>query len=450
MLDKASHIYFLGIGGIGMSALARYFHSLGKKVSGYDKVNTPLTMALQDEGIEIHFEDWGDKALENIDFLIYTPAIPHNLNEYMAFMNSDVPKYKRAEILGEISKKYFTIAVAGTHGKTTITSMIAHLLHSSAIPIMAFIGGISNYFNSNLVIDTDAKIMVVEADEFDRSFLHLHPDIAIISSMDADHLDIYRDKSNLVNSFMDFARQIKKGGSLIHYDLLHIPNNIADNIYSYGENENADFQLIFQKIENKVQIMELLLRGVNLGEYSLPMPGRHNLLNATVALAVANILDIDSELTKRALLSYAGVHRRFERVIDTDNQVLIDDYAHHPTEIKAAIAAAREMYPGKKIMGIFQPHLYSRTRDFADDFAAELSELDSLVLLDIYPARELPIEGVSSEMLLQKVTLDNKQLVAKEDLPNFIIANSSAVILIMGAGDIDRQVDIVKQTLLNA
>lgn len=450
MLEKVGHIYFLGIGGIGMSALARYFHSQGKKVSGYDKVNTPLTMALQDEGIEIHFDDWGDKALENIDLLIYTPAIPNTLNEYKAFMDSDIPKFKRASILGEISKKYFTIAIAGTHGKTTITSMVAHLLHYSGIKINAFIGGISNNYKSNLIIDSDAKIMVVEADEFDRSFLHLHPDIAIISSMDADHLDIYSDKSNLINSFLEFAQQIKKGGSLIYSDSLDIPKDITDNVFTYGERNDADFQLKFQKIENKVQIMELFFRGDKLGEYKLPMPGRHNLLNATVALSVANILGIDSDMAATALLSYTGVRRRFERVIDTDNQVLIDDYAHHPTEIKAAIGAAREMYPGKKIMGIFQPHLYSRTRDFADDFAIELSKLDSLVLLDIYPARELPIEGITSQMLLQKITLANKHIVAKEDLPNFIIGNSSPVILIMGAGDVDRQVDIVKQTLLDA
>lgn len=450
MLDKVGHIYFLGIGGIGMSALARYFHLQGKKVSGYDKVNTALTMALQDEGIEIHFEDWGEKALENIDLLIYTPAIPYNLNEYIAFMDSDIPKYKRARVLGEISKNYFTIAIAGTHGKTTITSMISHLLHSCGISIAAFVGGISNNYKSNLIIDDDARIMVVEADEFDRSFLHLHPDIAVISSMDADHLDIYSDKSNLVNSFLDFAHQIKKGGSLIYSDLLDIPKDIADNVFTYGEKESADFKLIFHKIENKVQIMELSYRGYNIGEYRLPMPGRHNLLNATAAISVANILKIDPKLTAEALCLYSGVRRRFERVIDTDNMVLIDDYAHHPTEIKAAIVAVREMYPGKEIMGIFQPHLYSRTRDFADDFAAELSKLDSLVLLDIYPARELPIEGVSSQMLLQKVTLSNKQLVAKEDLPNFISYNYSPVILIMGAGDIDRQVDIVKNTLLNA
>lgn len=450
MLEKVGHIYFLGIGGIGMSALARYFHSQGKKVSGYDKVNTPLTMALQDEGIEIHFDDWGDKALENIDLLIYTPAIPNTLNEYKAFMDSDIPKFKRASILGEISKKYFTVAIAGTHGKTTITSMVAHLLHYSGIKINAFIGGISNNYKSNLIIDSDAKIMVVEADEFDRSFLHLHPDIAIISSMDADHLDIYSDKSNLINSFLEFAQQIKKGGSLIYSDSLDIPKDITDNVFTYGERNDADFQLKFQKIENKVQIMELFFRGDKLGEYKLPMPGRHNLLNATVALSVANILGIDSDMAATALLSYTGVRRRFERVIDTDNQVLIDDYAHHPTEIKAAIGAAREMYPGKKIMGIFQPHLYSRTRDFADDFAIELSKLDSLVLLDIYPARELPIEGITSQMLLQKITLANKHIVAKEDLPNFIIGNSSPVILIMGAGDVDRQVDIVKQTLLDA
>jgi UDP-N-acetylmuramate--alanine ligase len=450
MLDKVRHIYFLGIGGIGMSALARYFHVQGKIVSGYDKVDTHITKSLQNEGINIHFDDRGEKALEDVDLLIYTPAIPHNLNEYIAFMNSDIPKYKRAEILGEISKDYFTIAIAGTHGKTTITSMVAHILHDCGVKLNAFIGGISNNYNSNLIVDAEAKLMVVEADEFDRSFLHLHPDIAIISSMDADHLDIYNDKSSLENTFMDFARQIKKDGFLIHHENLNIPSDIADFVFTYGERDDAVFQSELLKIENKSQVFSFKDRSGNKEIYELPMPGRHNLNNITAALAVATFLYIHPIDAALSLKKYKGVRRRFERIIDTDNQVLIDDYAHHPEEIKAAIAATREMYPDKKVMGIFQPHLYTRTRDFANEFAAELSKLDSLVLLEIYPARELPIEGVDSQMLLNKVQLDNKQIVSKENLPTFIINNPSPVILIMGAGDIDRQVDIVKQTLLNA
>ncbi len=450
MLDKARHIYFLGIGGIGMSALARYFHSLGKKVSGYDKVNSPLTAKLQAEGIDIHFKDIGEKALLGIDILIYTPAIPKDLNEFIAFNNSNIPKFKRAEILGEISKNLFTIAIAGTHGKTTITSMVAHILHEGGTKINAFIGGISNNYNSNLIIDTSANIMVVEADEFDRSFLSLHPDIAVISSMDADHLDIYNDKSNLEKSFMDFAGQIKDKGILIHYESLKIPKNIADNVFTYGEGENADYQSQFIKIENKSQVFEFINKKNTIAKFSLPMPGRHNLNNVTVAIAIAQLLHINTADIADALSNYKGVRRRFERVIDTDKQILIDDYAHHPTEIKAAITAAREMYPGKQILGIFQPHLYSRTRDFANDFAKELSKLDSLALLDIYPAREMPIKGVSSSLLLQKIKLEDKFLVSKEELPTFVRNHRSEVILMMGAGDIDRQVNIVKQIIINA
>ncbi len=450
MLETVRHIYFLGIGGIGMSALARYFHVQGKIVSGYDKVSTPITKALQDEGIDIHFEDLGDNAIKDVDLLIYTPAIPHTLNEYTAFMNSDIPKFKRAEILGEISKDYFTIAIAGTHGKTTITSMVAHILHVSGLKVNAFIGGISNNYNSNLIVDADAHIMVVEADEFDRSFLHLHPDIAIISSIDADHLDIYNDKSTLENTFMDFTRQIKKGGTLIYHDKLNIPNDIADIVHTYGENDIDTFQSKFIKIKNRAQLFSFKDKSNITVNFELPMPGRHNLNNVTAALSVASLLNISKEQMFYALSTYKGVRRRFERLIDTDSQVLIDDYAHHPAEIRAAIYAAREMFPNYPIMGVFQPHLYTRTRDFADDFAKELSKLDSLVLLDIYPARELPIHGVDSQMLLQKVNLENKHLVSKDDLPNFIINNLSPLILMMGAGDIDRQVEIVKQTLLDA
>jgi UDP-N-acetylmuramate--alanine ligase len=450
MLSHLKHIYFLGIGGIGMSALARYFKSLGMKVSGYDKTASPLTMALESEGIEIHYDDRGENAAYQVDMVIYTPAVPKELQEFVYFNNSGIPMLKRAKILGEISKNYFTIAIAGTHGKTTITSMVTHFLNAAGIEVNAFIGGIANNFQSNLLLNPQAKIMVVEADEFDRSFLHLHPDIAIISSMDADHLDIYENKHYLRDSFYEFANNLKPGGTLILHEDLLPPPEFDKQIIRYGTSIGSNAQLIPQGIQNGKQYFAVSVLGKSYENLALSMPGHHNLLNATAALSVAFILHVQEQDLREAMESYLGVKRRFELRINSPKQVLIDDYAHHPTEIKAAIAAAREMNPQQDLMGIFQPHLYSRTRDFADDFAAALSAVDCLVLLEIYPARELPIQGVDSQMLLDKVQLkDNhhKYLLPKEKIVDFVKENNYPIVLIMGAGDIDRLVEPIEKSL---
>ncbi len=444
MLDKVKHIYFLGIGGIGMSALARYFNMQGVKVSGYDKTQSPLCDALESEGINIHYHDKGEQAIIGVDLIVYTPAIPNDLKEYIACKNSGIPMLKRAKILGEISKDYYTIAVAGTHGKTTITSMVAHFLNASGVAVNAFIGGITSNYNSNLILNKEAKIMVVEADEFDRSFLHIHPDIAIISSMDADHLDIYGDKNALKDSFFDFIKNIKKGGHLLLNEGLESPKDFNANKHYYGEAIDCDYRLNAKGISEGKQIFDL---NCFTEGFEMAMAGRHNLLNASAAIAVASILDIDNKKLQKAVNTYQGVKRRFQIIKNTEDHVLIDDYAHHPTEIKAAIAAAREMYPGKELMGIFQPHLFSRTKDFADDFAKELSKLDKLVLLDIYPAREKPMAGIDSQMLLNKVTLDDKILVSKEALANYVSNNKTEVTLMMGAGDIDRLVNIIGEVI---
>ena len=446
MLENYKNIYFLGIGGIGMSALARYFNMQGHNVMGYDKTITELTTALENERINIHYSDLGNDAIKHIDLVIYTPAIPSELNEYQAFKNSHIRMVKRAEILGEICNDYFTIAIAGTHGKTTITSMVAHFLNESGIAVNAFIGGIASNYNSNLILNKEAKIIIVEADEFDRSFLHIHPDIAIISSMDADHLDIYNDKDSLKESFFEFARNIKKGGTLILNEELDAPDNFNENIAYYGEKTSSNYQLIAKGIIDGKQIFAASFYNT---DFSISMPGRHNLQNAIAAIAAAKLVEINEEKLKKSIANYKGVKRRFEIINNCDEHILIDDYAHHPTEIRAAISAAREMYKGKEIMGIFQPHLYSRTRDFADNFAKELSKLDKLVLLDIYPAREKPIEGITSEMLLSKVTLSNKVLVSKEELSNYVANNTSEVTLMMGAGDINNLVNNISEVLCN-
>ena len=444
MVNNIKNIYFLGIGGIGMSALARYFNMQGDKVFGYDKTRTELTTSLENEGISIHYNDLGKAAIKDIDLVVYTPAIPSDLQEYIEFQKSGIRMVKRAEILGEITKDYFTIAVAGTHGKTTITSMVAHFLNESGIAVNAFIGGIATNYNSNLILNSEAKIMVVEADEFDRSFLHIHPDIAIISSMDADHLDIYDNKDSLKESFYEFANNIKAGGTLLLHDSLEAPANFNENIAFYGENDGSLNKLKTISVEEGKQKFSV----TNYSDsFEISMAGRHNLLNATAAISVAKLLEVEFNKLHKSVANYKGVKRRFELIAKCDEHILIDDYAHHPTEIKAAIAATKEMYVGKEITGIFQPHLFSRTRDFADNFAKELSQLDQLVLLDIYPAREKPIEGINSQMLLDMATNKKKTLVSKEKLSEYISQNSTEVTLMMGAGDINKLVIEISETL---
>jgi len=447
-LNTVKHIYFLGIGGIGMSALARYFNFEGKSIAGYDRTPSPLTDQLQSEGIQIHFTESIDLIPKETELVVYTPAIPSDNKELIHFQNSETTMLKRSEILGEISKNYFTIAIAGTHGKTTITSMIAHILKHNNIAVDAFIGGIANNFDSNLVLSKDAKVMVVEADEFDRSFLSLHPDMAIISAMDADHLDIYHSAEYLKDSFFMFTEQIKTGGWLISQSRLDVAPGFRGKLTRYSSREKADYQATEIHIEDGRTIFNIEKEDTKIVDFNLLMPGNHNVENATAAIVACAAYGLNMDQIKEGLRTYLGVKRRFEFLIREDSLIMIDDYAHHPEEIKASIQAVRSLFPHNKVTAVFQPHLFSRTRDFMDDFAQSLSAVDELILLDIYPAREKPIEGITSAHLLKKINLQQKYLWSKEELIQKIDQLEIEVLIMMGAGDIDRLLQAVKEKLL--
>ena len=447
-VKKIKTVYFLGIGGIGMSALARYFKANGAEVSGYDKTKTALTDALVSEGIAVHFDENISSIPKSIDLVIYTPAVPKEHKEYIFLKEKGCEIHKRAEILGLITNDIFTVAVSGTHGKTTITSMIAHILKQSGKDVFSFIGGISKNYKSNLILSEKNTIAVVEADEFDRSFLQLNPDIAIISSMDADHLDIYKNKDYLVESFRLFANQIKKNGILFLKKSL-VLDNVNAKTNTYSAKEKADYFAKDIKVENGFFYYTICCPDKINISVKAGIPGVHNVENAIAATAVALELGIKPAEIKKALQSFSGVVRRFDYRINKENFVFIDDYAHHPEEIKACVNAAKELYPNKKITGIFQPHLYSRTRDLADEFAKSLAMLDELILLDIYPARELPIEGVTSQMLLDKIKLKNKMICKKENLIEELIKRKLEVLITIGAGDIDQLVAPIEKSLKN-
>jgi UDP-N-acetylmuramate--alanine ligase len=440
--DEQHIIYFLGIGGIGMSALARYFHKMGVSVFGYDKTSTMLTRQLEDEGMNIHYEDNIDLIPASIGLVIYTPAIPSDMKELQFFKKNGIEMMKRAEVLGAISKNFKTIAIAGTHGKTTITSMVAHLLHTSGMPITAFIGGIANNFNSNLVQHLQPEYFIIEADEFDRSFLYLKPDIAVVSSMDADHLDIYESHERMLQTYTGFTENVKNEGCVIHKYGLNI--NVNRKIITYGLNTNAEVTAQNISVENGVFVFELVASDQK-NEVRLLLPGRHNVENALAAASVALQAGIDLKSISEAFSSYKGVYRRFDIRLNTDEMVYIDDYAHHPEELRACITAARELFPNRKITGVFQPHLYSRTRDFMDGFSESLSMLDELILLDIYPARELPIKGITSQTLIERIKLEKKILLSKEDLIEYLGNNKPDILLTLGAGDIDKLVDPIQK-----
>ncbi|OBX22482.1 MULTISPECIES: UDP-N-acetylmuramate--L-alanine ligase [Bizionia] len=444
-LDSIKNVYFIGIGGIGMSALARYFHANGKRVSGYDKTSSEITEALVDLGIPIHFEDTvanlEDYLLNSTNTLVvYTPAVPKSHKELVYFNNSGYRVLKRSQILGLITENTFCLAVAGTHGKTTTTSILGHIMKVCDVPVTAFLGGISENYNSNLILN-GTEVTVVEADEFDRSFLTLSPNIACITSMDADHLDIYGDASELEKSFHDFAHKLKEGG------ILFVKNGLPISGLTYGIEDDSDYSVQNIKIENGAYIFDVKTPKTILENLEFNLPGRHNLSNALIALAMAVEYGCPHQQIIQALASYKGVKRRFSYHIKQDDLVYIDDYAHHPQEINAVHQAVREMYPGKQVLAIFQPHLFSRTRDFADDFAESLSQFDEVMLLDIYPAREVPIEGVTSSWLLEKMTNENKLLISKSDIINKVKASQADVILTIGAGDIGEQVKHIKQAL---
>ncbi|MCX6230795.1 MAG: UDP-N-acetylmuramate--L-alanine ligase [Bacteroidetes bacterium] len=446
---KQHIIYFLGIGGIGMSAIARYFHSKAAVIYGYDKTKTPLTEQLIKEGMQIHFEENINEIPENIDFVVYTPAIPKMHKELQYFQKKAFNIYKRSEVLGMITRDAKSIGVAGTHGKTTISTMTAHLLKQSAIDCSAFLGGISKNYNSNLLLSEKSDYIVVEADEFDRSFLQLHPYIAVVSSIDADHLDIYGDKNELKKSFEVFISQIQKGGKLIVKKGLQLimPDNI--DIYTYSLNENADFHAANITIKNGYYYFDYIFPDGIFKEIKMGYPGLHNIENAVAAISVAVLSGVKENEIRPALAAFEGVSRRFDFRIRTEKLVYIDDYAHHPEELKACIYSVRNLFPDKKICGIFQPHLFSRTRDFADEFARSLELLDEVVLLDIYPARELPIPGITSQFILDKIINTEKHLVEKSEIINFLKNRDIEVLLTLGAGDIDQLVEPIEKMLLS-
>lgn len=450
-IEGVRHVYFLGVGGIGMSALARYFLAQGCKVYGYDKTETALTKELEKEGVKIHYNEDVElvaklfPSLEGLgegNLIVYTPAIPKDNKEFVYFQQNDIKLYKRSEVLGLITQSYFTIAIAGTHGKTTTSSMVAHVLTACGVDCIAFLGGISLNFNSNLVLNDKAKIVVVEADEFDRSFLTLSPNIALITSIDADHLDIYGDHKEMCKTYQDFVNKINEKGILITKPELK-KELLFKTTKTYSINDQADYYADSISVEDgKYNV------GVNNEQQvALGLPGIHNVENAIGAFAIASELGIDHNKIKEALNSYRGVKRRFEYHINEPNLVYIDDYAHHPEELRFAIQSAKELYPTKKITAVFQPHLYTRTRDFIDEFAQSLSMLDELILLDIYPARELPIEGVNSQLLLDKTTCKKKKLVEKSELMSYILNSDLEVLLTLGAGDIDVFVSQIKEIL---
>lgn len=443
-LNQIHNVYFIGIGGIGMSALARYFKTIGKNVSGYDKTETQLTKELQGIGIEIHYEDSIDLIpvdyyIENT-LVIITPAVPTHHAEWNFFLERGYEIKKRAEVLGIITKDTFCFAVAGTHGKTTTSSILGHILFQSGVDVTAFVGGIVENYSSNL-IGNGKTVTVVEADEFDRSFLHLHPNIACVTSMDADHLDIYGDKSSIEASFVEFADKVADKSKLF------ITKDLPLKGITCAVNKDADFSAFNIRIVNNEYVFDVKTPSEILINIQFSLPGTHNLMNALMALAMAKTFGIPTDDIANALLSFKGIRRRFSFQIKTKNLVYIDDYAHHPTEINAVHQAVRELYPDKKVLAIFQPHLFSRTKDFADDFALSLSKFDEVLLLDIYPARELPMEGITSQWLLSKMDNMNKKLVQKQDLIAEILASDAAVIVTIGAGDIGEMIPSIKKAI---
>lgn len=442
-----SEVYFIGIGGIGMSALARYYNSRGIKVSGYDRTETNLTKALVSEGINVHYEAKPDSlpglaAANNEVLYVYTPAVPQDFPELAALRSAQKKIYKRAEVLGLISKSMRCVGIAGTHGKTTTTTLTTHLMRTCGVDTSAFLGGIPGNFSGNYV-HGESDWVVVEADEYDRSFLQLDPELAVILSMDADHLDIYGDHATMLESgFGAFAQRINATGMLlVRHELLdHFSGKITASVHTFGL-EKGDYRAEKIRVEDGMFTFDFHRPdGATLRGLKLPLPGRHNVENATAAIALTLRAGGDAQMISTALASFKGIGRRFETAVRTADFVLIDDYAHHPTELRAAISAARELYPDRKITGVFQPHLFSRTRDFADDFASALDLLDRCLLLPIYPARELPIEGVSSQMLTERMKLENKAVVEKEDLLDTLREDRPEILLMLGAGDIDRLV----------
>ncbi|MBR4155933.1 MAG: UDP-N-acetylmuramate--L-alanine ligase [Bacteroidales bacterium] len=440
------NIYFLGIGGIGMSALARYFYQKGCTVTGYDKTPSPLTRKLEEEGMLIHYEDNPELIPDNVDFVVLTPAIPNDSLELNYLREKNVRIIKRAEVLGEISRQCRSVAVSGSHGKTTVTAMITHILNYAGKKMSAFVGGIAKNINSNVIIgDENDEIVVMEADEFDRSFLQLNPYISIVTSIDADHLDIYGDKEQVFESFSQFVDKTMPDGVVVYNKDLPLVTDRKHLTYGF---EDADVMAQDVRIENGMTKFSVVTKeGLGFGEFEMQLFGKHNVMNALSAIITCLQLQVGIQTLREGLAAFQGVQRRFDIRLKNERVCYIDDYAHHPEEIKASLKAVRDIFPNKKLTLVFQPHLFSRTRDFMNEFAEALSLADRLLLMEIYPAREKPIDGITSSVLLQKISCEQKQLCSKEELLDTIKELNPELIVTMGAGDIDRFVPQI-ETLL--
>jgi UDP-N-acetylmuramate--alanine ligase len=449
--EKVNSIYFIGIGGIGMSALARYFHSKGTKVSGYDKTPSSLTKELEQEGMSIHYEENVDLIPKDVELVVYTPAVPKEHEELLYYQQNGYSVVKRSDVLQMVTKSSFNICIAGTHGKTTITTLVAHLLRHTGYGCNAFLGGISVNYGTNFW-SSERQVSVVEADEYDRSFLKLSPDIAIISAMDPDHLDIYGTAEAMEQAFIDFSGRIKEGGLLISkFGLRRTKDLERSRHLTYSvQNNNADAHTENIRMMNGSYEFDLVIKEKRIEKVRLNIGGLHNVENAVAAITVASSLNIEEEKIKAAVADFKGVKRRFEYMIKTDELVFIDDYAHHPEELRALISGARSLFNDKKCTVIFQPHLYTRTRDLADGFAEVLDMANEVILLPIYPARELPIAGVTSEMILNKMKNKNKMVLGKEELKSWLgkeFKKRGKVLVTAGAGDIDLLVEPIKEIL---
>ena len=443
MLENYKHIYFLGIGGIGMSSLALYVLNENKVVGGYDKVKSEITDTLISQGATINFNDEFKIIPKSFldkknTLIVYTPAIPLSNKQFVFFKKSGFTIMKRSELLGEISKDKFCIAIAGTHGKTTTSSILSHILFDNNLNFTSFVGGISENYNTNL-IQNGNEIILVEADEFDRSFLTLNPNIACVTSIDADHLDIYENEVELKKSFNQFKNNIKKDG------VLFVNDQIPMNGMTYGFNSNSNYFISNYRVNDEVAHFDINFKK-SITSIQFKMQGKHNALNALVAFAIGNFLGINNDDMQKSLSTFKGVKRRFSYILKSP-RVIIDDYAHHPTEIDAVQKSVKEMYPGKKITAVFQPHLYTRTRDFMDQFAESLSEFDEIILTDIYPAREQPIKNINSQALLKKIKNNRKLISKKSNLSSCLKNSKSDVFVIMGAGDISDEVQLIKEKI---
>ncbi|HEV7780885.1 MAG TPA: UDP-N-acetylmuramate--L-alanine ligase [Chitinophagaceae bacterium] len=453
--EKMNEVYFIGIGGIGMSAIARFFHAGGVKVSGYDKTPTVLTRELEAAGIPVHYEEDPERVPKKVDLVVYTPAIPAEHTELVYYRENGYKVVKRSDVLKIITESSFNICIAGTHGKTTITTMVAHLLRDSGFGCNAFLGGIAVNYNTNFW-SSEKNVCVIEADEYDRSFLKLSPDIAILTAMDADHLDIYGTAEAMEQAFIDFTKRVRPGGILIRQFGLKSGKELAgDQQLTYSlQNESADVHATNIRMMNGSYEFDVVIEDKTIENVRLNMGGMHNVENSVAAMAVASSLGIEKEKIKAAVENFKGVKRRFEYIIKNERIVFVDDYAHHPEELRALINGARTLFRQKKCTVIFQPHLYSRTRDLGDGFAEVLDLADEVILLPIYPARELPIKGVSSEMILDKMKNENKRVMSKEELMVWIAGYAKEVnkefgevLITAGAGDIDMLVEGIAKSL---